>query len=47
MLTLRPYIDIVQDIRPSLVCGKVKNITGLTIEVSGPDMRVGDLCYIS
>ncbi len=47
MLTLKPYIDIVSEIKPFYVCGKVKNITGLTIEVSGPEMRVGDLCYIS
>lgn len=47
MLTLKPYIDIVSETKPFHVCGKVKNITGLTIEVSGPEMRVGDLCYIS
>ncbi|MGC9053907.1 MAG: flagellum-specific ATP synthase FliI, partial [Candidatus Hydrogenedens sp.] len=47
MLTFKPYIDIVQGTKPFQICGKVKNITGLTIEVTGPEMRVGDLCYIS
>ncbi len=47
VLTFNPYIDVIREIKPFHVCGKVKNITGLTIEVSGPEMRVGDLCYIS
>ena len=47
VLTFKPYIDVVQKTEPFHICGKVKNITGLTIEVSGPEMRVGDLCYIA
>lgn len=47
MLTLKPYINAIQRMNPFDLCGKVRNITGLTIETTGPEMRIGDLCYLS
>lgn len=47
MPTLKPYINAIQRIKPFDLCGKVRNITGLTIETTGPEMRIGDLCYLS
>ncbi len=36
----------VNRINPITVCGKIVDVVGLTIEATGPPMRIGDLCYV-
>ncbi|MCX8065056.1 MAG: FliI/YscN family ATPase [Candidatus Hydrogenedentes bacterium] len=44
---LESILSIVEKKAILKVCGKVKNVTGIVIEATGPEMNVGDLCYIS
>ncbi|MCP4646032.1 MAG: FliI/YscN family ATPase [bacterium] len=45
-IDLQRYRDRIQTVRPIDVCGKVADVVGLTVEATGPAMRIGDLCYI-
>lgn len=45
-LDLTRYRDRAAAVRPVKVCGKVRDVVGLTIEATGPPMRIGDLCYL-
>lgn len=40
------YREILQDIDPMRVNGKVTQVIGLTVESEGPDVNIGELCYI-
>ncbi|CAN7467118.1 flagellar protein export ATPase FliI [Paenibacillus sp. LjRoot153] len=40
------YKEILQTIDPIRVNGKVTQVIGLTVESEGPDVSIGDLCYI-
>ncbi len=44
--SLEHYRDRVRRANALSVCGKVIDVVGLTIEATGPSMRIGDLCYI-
>lgn len=43
---LRPYVKRVEAAEPVPVYGRIVDIVGLTIQATGPEMSVGDLCYI-
>ncbi len=49
-MTLLPqaekYIEHLHQIDPIRVNGKVTQVIGLTVESEGPDVSIGDLCYI-
>lgn len=45
-VNLQPYHDRLRAANPLPVYGKVVDLVGLTIEATGPPMRVGDLCYL-
>lgn len=45
-ISLERYIRDVDKVRPIPVYGKVVDVVGLTIEATGPRMRIGDLCYV-
>ncbi|MBI5095108.1 MAG: FliI/YscN family ATPase [Candidatus Hydrogenedentes bacterium] len=45
-LDLTPYLERVEKTNPLPVYGKVVDVVGLTIEATGPPLRVGDLCYV-
>ena len=45
-LDLQNYSRRVQEADPVTVYGKVVDVVGLTIEATGPSMKIGDLCYI-
>ncbi|CAH1203167.1 putative ATP synthase YscN [Paenibacillus allorhizoplanae] len=40
------YKEVLQTIDPIRVNGKVTQVIGLTVESEGPDVSIGDLCYI-
>lgn len=46
MLDLSPYKERIAATRPIQPNGKVVNVVGLTIEAVGPEMNVGDFCYV-
>lgn len=49
-LTLSDFdraISHVHQLDPIQVYGKVVEVAGLTIEATGPPMRIGDLCYVA
>ena len=43
---LEPYRARVRAADPIPAYGKVAHVVGLTIEASGPRMRIGDLCHV-
>ena len=45
-LSLAPYEKRIADAYPVEAYGKVRDVVGLTIEATGPAMRIGDLCYV-
>lgn len=45
-LNLEKHHLLLDETDLSPVNGKVQNVVGLTIEASGPAMKIGDLCYI-
>ncbi len=40
------YLERIGAVQPIAVYGKVVNVVGLTIEATGPAMRIGDLCFV-
>lgn len=46
MMNLRAACDIVTRLDPFCYKGKVKNVVGMMIEVTGLDAKVGDICVI-
>ena len=46
MATLDSYLENLKSVEPLPVYGKVCDVVGLTIEATGPPMRVGDFCTI-
>ena len=46
MLDLAPYCERLRAAEPLKARGKVREVVGLTIQASGPSMRIGDLCHI-
>lgn len=40
------YSDLVRQLNPVPVLGKVTQVIGLTVEAEGPEASIGDLCYI-
>ena len=40
------YKEHLHSIDPVRVNGKVTQVIGLTVESEGPDVSIGDLCYI-
>lgn len=46
-ITLKPYFDLVQNAYLYQVKGRVKELTGLVVRAVVPNVRVGELCYIS
>ncbi|WP_207910925.1 flagellar protein export ATPase FliI [Paenibacillus albiflavus] len=40
------YREVLHDIDPMRVNGKVTQVIGLTVESEGPDVKIGELCYI-
>ena len=46
MLDASSYAATLDRINPTPVYGKVRDVVGLTIEATGPAMRVGDFCSI-
>lgn len=46
MLDLEPYQRRVRQGSPVSVYGRVVDVVGLTVEATGPSMRIGDLCYV-
>jgi flagellum-specific ATP synthase len=45
-IELDKYWNILQKINPISYRGQVKKVVGLTIEASGPEVNIGDLCMI-
>lgn len=45
-IDLQPYVERAQSGEPLTVNGKVTDIVGLTVEATGPPMRIGDLCHV-
>lgn len=45
-MNLTPYVERVESASPIPVYGKVVDLVGLTIEATGPEMKLGDLCYL-
>lgn len=43
---LMKYKELIQSINPIRFNGKVTQVIGLTVESQGPDVKVGDCCYI-
>jgi flagellum-specific ATP synthase len=46
MISLDTYGERVRDARPVQAHGKVRDVVGLTIQATGPEMRIGDVCHI-
>jgi flagellum-specific ATP synthase len=46
MIRADKYKEHLQQIDPIRVNGKVTQVIGLTVESEGPDVSIGDLCYI-
>lgn len=45
-IDLRPYTRSIRSAQSMSVYGRIVNVVGLTIEATGPRMRIGDVCYI-
>ena len=45
-IDLQPYVERTHAAQPVAVYGRIVDVVGLTIEATGPAMRVGDLCYV-
>ncbi len=45
-LSLQSYIQRANEAKLVTSAGRVADVVGLTIEATGPRMRVGDLCYV-
>ncbi len=45
-ISLKTYHERIDAIDPIAVTGRVVDVVGLTIEATGPAMRIGDLCYV-
>jgi flagellum-specific ATP synthase len=45
-ISLQHYVERARESSPLMVCGKVVDVVGLTIEATGPPMRIGDLCFV-
>ncbi len=43
---IEDYCERVSAVKPLVVYGKVVQVVGLTIEATGPPMRIGDLCFV-
>jgi flagellum-specific ATP synthase len=41
------YLDVINNVEPLKISGKITQIVGLVIESQGPSVNLGDLCYIS
>ncbi|MFO7975984.1 MAG: FliI/YscN family ATPase [Candidatus Hydrogenedentota bacterium] len=46
MLNLERYRRRAEESDPVCVYGRVVDVVGLTVEATGPAMRIGDLCYV-
>lgn len=46
MLNPNKYTDLLRQIDPVPILGKVTQVIGLTVEAEGPEASIGDLCYI-
>lgn len=46
MINFEEYTVTAQGSQPLAVYGKVADVVGLTIEATGPPMRIGDMCYL-
>ncbi len=46
VIDLTRYQPLIERAEPLEVYGKVIDVVGLTIEATGPAMRIGDLCYL-
>ncbi|MFC0214337.1 flagellar protein export ATPase FliI [Paenibacillus chartarius] len=40
------YMDVLRQLDPIRINGKVTQVIGLTVESEGPDASIGDVCYI-
>lgn len=45
-IRLQSYTERVRHAEPYVPRGRIVEVTGLTIQATGPAMRVGDLCYL-
>lgn len=45
-LDLSPYIELIDEVAPIEVRGRVVEVTGLVIKARVPGVRIGELCYI-
>ncbi|RKY37399.1 MAG: flagellar protein export ATPase FliI [Candidatus Omnitrophota bacterium] len=45
-IDLSKYINLLEDINPIRLCGKVSEVIGLVVESVGPSVSIGDFCYI-
>jgi flagellum-specific ATP synthase len=45
-INLSPYFKILNGLEPISYVGKVTKVIGLTIEATGPEVNIGDLCFI-
>jgi flagellum-specific ATP synthase len=43
---IQAYLDVLDSVSPIKMNGKVTQVIGLTIESVGPDVKLGDICYI-
>ena len=46
-LNIDAYRQRVAAVDPIAIVGKVADVVGLTVEATGPAMRIGDLCYVA
>ncbi len=46
-IDLKPYREQVLRAEPFRAYGKIADVVGLTLQATGPSMKVGDLCYVS
>ncbi|WP_010269574.1 flagellar protein export ATPase FliI [Paenibacillus senegalensis] len=46
MLNAAKYTELLQQMDPVPILGKVTQVIGLTVEAEGPEASIGDLCYI-
>ncbi len=43
---IKPYLEVLEAVNPVKMNGKVTQVIGLTIESQGPDVKLGDICFI-
>lgn len=43
---LSGYIDRTRAADPVVACGKIVEVAGLTIQATGPRMKIGDMCFV-